>query len=192
MNGATLTVQLQEGADSSRITQLIGLLPGVESVQSSQLVLEPDKPSPKRERPRNPLFDALAVLDCPNLSELTRSAASRVAKALQDIKAVAPDVTPAEIKRRADNYRAHMPGASLTSTALSAHWGRCAEPPVAPDRRLTTPHWKLIKDIEAKLETHPANPRWVGYVRGAATKEQEQDYQTLLRKRDELNWDRLQ
>ena len=182
MNGATLTVQLQEGADSSRITQLIGLLPGVESVQSSQLVLNGTEPSPKRERPRNPLFDALAVLDCPNLAELTQSAGSRVAKALSQIRAVSQDVTVKDIQNRAANYRLHLPNASLTSTALAAHWGRCAGPPIVVERRAVTPHWKLIKDIEAKLETHPANPRWVGYVRGAASMGEINDYQVLTDK----------
>lgn len=178
MNGATLTVQLQEGTDSGRITQLIGLIPGVQSVTCSDLVLT-DEPSPKRERPRNLLFDALAVLDCPNLTELTQSAGSRVAKALSQIRAVSPDVAVEDIRNRAANYRLHLPNASLTSTALAAHWGRCAGPPIVVERRAVTPHWKLIKDIEERLATHPANPRWVGYVRGAASPGEVSDYQVL-------------
>lgn len=192
MNGATLTVQLQEGTDSGRITQLIGLIPGIQSVNCSDLVLT-DDPSPKRkrERQRNPVFDALAVLDCPNLNELTQSAGSRVAKALSQIGSVCPGVTAKDIQTRAANYRLHLPNASLTSTALAAHWGRCAGPPIVVERRAVTPHWKLIKDIEERLATHPANPRWVGYVRGAASPGEVSDYQVLTDKLRALKEDVL-
>jgi len=139
-------------------------------VSSAEVV---GRESPCRpSRPRHPEFDALAKLDCPNLAELTRPAAGRVAKALQEIGRVCPSVTPDEIERRAAAYREHMPHATLTSTALAAHWGRCAAPPAPRVRPDNTPHWRLIQDLQRKIDTHPANPRWVGYIREDVTPEQ--------------------
>lgn len=84
------------------------------------------------DRPRNLLFDELAKLDgwAPGNS-LTAGAGGRVGKALSEIRGSDPEVTPDEIRRRATHYRAHYPGAGITSTALAAHWARCAEPPAA-------------------------------------------------------------
>jgi hypothetical protein len=79
----------------------------------------------KTPRPRNMLMDALAECDGDPL-QIPSSAWGRIAKALAEIKAVCPDVTPEEIKRRAANYKTHF-GAniSLTSTALVKHWAKC-------------------------------------------------------------------
>jgi len=185
----TLTAVLSDNADADTLAKAMLLMAGIETVTIDEaevgLFGEPAKAKPSR--PRNALFDALAVLDCPTLSELTPSAASRVAKALQGIRSVSQSVTAEQIKERADNYKLLMPGATLTSTALAAHWGRCAAPPIMVHAvPPPTPHWKLCKDIRSKLETHPANPRWVGYVRGTATPEQEQDYRQLQEKLAEL------
>lgn len=76
-------------------------------------------------RERNPLLDALAVCDG-GPEGLTGSAWGRIGKALKDIKEASPDVDPSEISRRMANYRTHYPNAYCTSTALSAHWGLCA------------------------------------------------------------------
>lgn len=77
------------------------------------------------KKPRNLLMDALAECDGDPL-QIPSSAWGRIAKALAEIKAVCPDVTPEEIKRRAANYKTHF-GAniSLTSTALVKHWAKC-------------------------------------------------------------------
>ena len=77
-----------------------------------------------KPRPRNPLMDALALLDATDLAEVTPAGWKRVAKALQEIKLATPGVTPDEIKRRAANYHAQFDGATLTSTALAKHWAR--------------------------------------------------------------------
>ena len=66
------------------------------------------------------------------MAELGKAGWKRAAKALAEIREVSPDVTPEEIDRRAQNYRGHLGGAMLTSTALAKHWARCgtAAPPV--------------------------------------------------------------
>ncbi len=79
-------------------------------------------------RKRNPLIDALASLECDNLNEVTQRSWQKHGTALADIKGVCPDVTPDEIKRRATNYRTHFPKATVTSMAISMHWGLCAKP----------------------------------------------------------------
>lgn len=84
--------------------------------------------SPK-VRARNPLLDALAVLDGSDLAQVTASAWSGIGKALAEIKAVSPDVTPAEIARRAATYRLHHPAWALTPNALAKHWASCDKRP---------------------------------------------------------------
>jgi hypothetical protein len=83
------------------------------------------KPRERKPRERNPLLDALAVCDG-GPDGLTGTAWGRIGKALNDIREASPDVDPAEINRRRANYATHYPDAYCTSTALSAHWGLCA------------------------------------------------------------------
>jgi len=83
--------------------------------------------APKQVRPRNALMDALMMVESGTCDGATKAAWSKVAKALSEIKGATPDVTPAEIARRAVNYKGHFDGAVLTATALSSHWARCNE-----------------------------------------------------------------
>lgn len=87
----------------------------------------PDKPGgkakAKRPRPRNELLDALAGLDGSNPDKATDPAWGKIATALSQIKAVSPDVTPDEIRRRADRYRSQHPTWHLSANALANHWG---------------------------------------------------------------------
>jgi hypothetical protein len=50
----------------------------------------------------------------------------KLAKALKTIKTSSPNVTAADIAERAINYQTHFRDATMTSTALANHWGRCA------------------------------------------------------------------
>ena len=85
----------------------------------------------KKARPRDLLFDALAEATDGSPYELTRPALRACGVAKANIIHVSPDVTPEEIRRRAENYRLHMPGLTLTASALAKHWARCARPPPA-------------------------------------------------------------
>ena len=76
-------------------------------------------------RERNPLLDALVATDGSNPAEVTGSAWGAAAKALAEIKAVCAEVTPAEIARRAENYRTQFADAAISPNALSKHWARC-------------------------------------------------------------------
>ena len=106
--------------------------------------LEQDTPPPppvektKAQRPRNLLLDALAACGGADPLQIVPSAWGSVVKALADIKAVCPDLTPDEIQRRSTNYRSHMRDATLTPNALAKNWALCDRPgtpqPTTPAR----------------------------------------------------------
>jgi len=80
-----------------------------------------DKDSGKA-RARNPVIDVLACIDGSQLDEITGPAWAAAGKALSQIKAVTPDVTPDEIRRRSANYRTKYRDATISPLALAKHW----------------------------------------------------------------------
>lgn len=80
--------------------------------------------SKKQQIPSDVLLDCLASIDG-DVSQLTKSAIGRAAKALSQIKDVCPNLTPEEIQRRSNNYKTHFDGCALTTTALAKHWAKC-------------------------------------------------------------------
>lgn len=131
---------------------------------------------------QNTLLQTLAKLDAADVSEITDW--GRIAKALQRIRAVAPNVTPEEIDRRAANYRAIMPNIMITSTALASHWGRCA---VAPQPSTpSTPHWKMADKLREAIAKHPANPAFVGYVAQQVNDAQKQELAAMKKRLEEM------
>lgn len=79
----------------------------------------------KSIRSRNLLFDTLATSCGSDVGQMTDPAKKTCAIALSQIRKVAPDLTPEEIKRRALNYVEQMPNAAITPTALAKYWDRC-------------------------------------------------------------------
>lgn len=88
----------------------------------------PVEPPAKPKRERNPLMDAMAGCGGADPLQVVPSAWSGIGKALADIVAVCPDVTPAEIARRSVNYRTHMRDTILTPHALAKNWALCDRP----------------------------------------------------------------
>jgi len=82
-------------------------------------------PEEKTPRARNELLDALATIGGGDPKEIPPSRWSAVQRCLREIKAVCPDLTVAEIQRRAHNYRNHFNGAVITPEALMKHWPAC-------------------------------------------------------------------
>lgn len=81
---------------------------------------------PKAGRVRDPLFDALAIADGSNPTELTKAHGKRIGVALAEIRKASPDVTAAEIARRSRIYASVMPaGTRCTAPALAANWAKC-------------------------------------------------------------------
>jgi hypothetical protein len=75
------------------------------------------------------MLDALAACGGADPLQVPPRAWSGIAKALADITAVCPLVTPSEIARRSANYRTHMsPDTILTPHALSKNWALCDKP----------------------------------------------------------------
>ena len=112
-----------------------------------ELAPKPRVPRVVKKRPRDELFDALAVATGQNLEELSRSMARVVAVALADIRAVTPDLTVNEIKRRAEAYKNKHRDWPLTATSLAKYWGEFgggrtraakADPYIAP------PNWQEL------------------------------------------------
>jgi hypothetical protein len=107
------------------------------------LEIEPtDKPAKPakttKPRPRNPEIDALVALDGSDPNGATSAAFAAAGTALRDIKQVSPDVTAAEINRRASNYRERFRDAAISPMALAKHWAAmdrlksgCSAAPVA-------------------------------------------------------------
>jgi hypothetical protein len=84
-----------------------------------------DSDTSKRKRKRNELADALST--CEGGPEgVTAQTWKKIGKALADIKAATPDVTPEEILRRIANYKTHMQNCACTATAMASHWAKCA------------------------------------------------------------------
>ena len=83
------------------------------------------EPPVKKPRERNLLLDALSTCEG-GPDGITPPTWSKIAKALSDIRAASPDVTPDEILRRIANYRTHFPECACTATAMSSHWATCA------------------------------------------------------------------
>lgn len=87
------------------------------------------KPLSSKADDQDPARNALATVDGSSPAQVTQSAWRAIAKAMKEIRSVCPAVTAEEIKRRALNYRAHMPSAMLTASALAKHWSVCNRPP---------------------------------------------------------------
>lgn len=100
-----------------------------ESRSQKSEVIPPNPPASaaeeKQPRPRNELLDCLATVGGGSPLEVPPNRWSAVQRCLREIKAVTPDLTAAEISRRAANYRTHFRDAVVTPEALMKHWPMC-------------------------------------------------------------------
>ena len=128
--------------------------------RSAQAEAEAEASEPERQpaapRARDPLFDALALSTEGPLEQIPKKKNRAIGVALAEIRSVAPDLTPAEIERRAANYRLHMPGVTLTANALASHWARCDQKPNgnhALDKRPNSRRYETVADYSG-VKTH--------------------------------------
>lgn len=89
------------------------------------------EPLPKKKkggavRERNELLDALAVVGGGSVEAVTRALWGEAAKALSDLRAVCPEITPEMIRAAAAAYHREWPKASLSPSALAKHWSKFA------------------------------------------------------------------
>lgn len=73
-------------------------------------------------RKRNEFVDALAEACGGHPQTMTASAIRAVAISWAEIKAVSPDCTPDELKRRAERYRSLHPTWPCTAGSIAKHW----------------------------------------------------------------------
>jgi hypothetical protein len=94
--------------------------------QSEHPALAVSDPSPKKRvgRPRNPVLDAFASLDAPDITQVPPMRWKHYQKIRKDIEAICPDLTAQEVFRRADNYRKHF-SVKISAAALHNHWAKC-------------------------------------------------------------------
>lgn len=112
-------------------------------------------PAAKKERPRNEIFDALAVACGLDLGEMTTAAAKECGVASSDLRRVG--ATPAEIERRVAHYRLRFPGMSVTPSAIAKHWPKLGSRPLpeVPAHR-SAPGMDAIRARRAEREGRPS------------------------------------
>jgi hypothetical protein len=106
-------------------------VPAASSTRQADLLGFPPQPAspPKPKSEHDAIKDALAGCGGADPSQVVPSAWSGIGKALADIMAVCPQVTPDEIARRSANYRTHMSADTiLTPHALAKNWALCDNP----------------------------------------------------------------
>lgn len=77
--------------------------------------------TPKKERARDLIFEALLEACGVDYATLTESGRGPINRGVRELKAV--DANPEEIHRRASVYRRRYPEITLTPSALVKHWG---------------------------------------------------------------------
>jgi hypothetical protein len=94
---------------------------GTPELVSIELPIERSQDKPSSQRARDAIFDTLADLGKIN-PKMNRASAGKLAKAKALILESCPDVTPDEIRRRADAYRREHPTWTFTPMALATNW----------------------------------------------------------------------
>jgi hypothetical protein len=118
-----------------------------------------DAEPPAKARERNPLFDALAMATDGDPLQMTARQCRAVGVALAEIRKVCPELTVAELTRRAANYKLHMPHATLTANALASHWSRCdSAPTYEADKRPNDRGFKQRADYSG-IKDHGVGPQ---------------------------------
>mgnify|MGYP007039168708 FL=1 len=131
-----ITQEPKVGNGSDETAAQVGISPLFQDMDSEKLdpknqpppeAPKVETPPPKAPRQRNVLADALATLNGESLDEVTKDSWGCVMGALKDIKAVCPDVTVDEIKRRRCRYLQRHPGWELTPKALAKYWASLSD-----------------------------------------------------------------
>ena len=90
-------------------------------------VQEREAPKP---RPRDLIFETVCEVVGIDARALTKPGRGALNAALRDIRAASPDVTPQELKQRAERYQRKFSGAALTAPALAKHWASLGKAPL--------------------------------------------------------------
>lgn len=104
------------------------------------------EPSKAKTRPRDEAFEELARVCGHDLTRLTGAERGRLNRALMEIRGAGGD--PEAIRSAAREWRRRYPQATMTPTALAAHWSSLIA--VAPSRTASL----RCRDCDVPLESH--------------------------------------
>jgi hypothetical protein len=89
-------------------------------ISNERVLVTKETPSAAKPRERDILFETLAEVAGHDITRLTSSERGRLNKACKELKAAGAD--PEQIRAAARTWRVTYPTATLTPTALAAHW----------------------------------------------------------------------
>jgi len=92
------------------------------------LPLPQEQKKPSTTRTRDVIADALARAENAEPLEVPASHMRTLCVKANELRKVAPDVTPEEVARRAANWSSHMRDATISGPAIVTHWGRLGSP----------------------------------------------------------------
>jgi hypothetical protein len=102
------------------------------------------KPSPPRKR--DEIADTLARIEGGDPLEVPPSHMRTLCVKANELRKVAPDVTSAEVERRAANWSGHMHDATISGPAVVKHWARLAQP-AKPTAATNHPLDRMARDL---------------------------------------------
>lgn len=131
---------------------------------------------PKKPRPRDPIFDAM-VMACYQHGEtekVTDGQAGWIGKAISQLKAVQPDLTPEMILQFARQRKKEWPQGSVTPGTFINYW----RPPAASGGMLPE---STLTEVEAKIRACRGFHHHIDHEK--ATEEEHAEYARLMAKR---------
>jgi len=94
---------------------------------------------PRVGRPRNPLMDALAAVECEDLTKFNKAEWAKIAKAKQLLVESNPAATPDDVKRLRLAYIKMFPNSAVTAMAIASNyaklWASLPKPPPPQPQR---------------------------------------------------------
>jgi hypothetical protein len=97
-------------------------------------------------RERDVIADTLARIEGGDPLEVPPSHMRTLCVKANELRKVAPDVTPAEVERRAANWSGHMHDATISGPAVVKHWARLAQP-AKPTAATNHPLDRMARDL---------------------------------------------
>ncbi|MBC7367322.1 MAG: hypothetical protein H7343_11025 [Undibacterium sp.] len=121
-----------------------------ERKERKELKIASGEPAAIEPRARDLIFEALAKVDNVKIAELTGGGRGSLNKARAEIFKASPNVTPAEITRRAAILRAMYPTATMSAAFLAKHWARCGNMPQDPSSYAAAETRRLEREAAAE------------------------------------------
>jgi hypothetical protein len=129
------------------------VVPRSTTVTSGAPAPAPTRPLPQEQgqepstpRKRDEIADTLARIEGGNPLEVPPSHMRTLCVKANELRKVAPDVTSAEVERRAANWPGHMHDATISGPAVVKHWARLAQP-AKPTAATNHPLDRMARDL---------------------------------------------